>query len=158
VLRDVEDREIAIPLDAIEAKKEGGSIMPVGLADELTRGELVDLVRFLSELGKVGPYAVSKARVARRWDALVSIEGKGPLHPDTFEPAAADQAAWTSVYSNVAGNLPVEAVSPAANQESLRVVRAQADIAIGGKVDLVATGPIKKLWLDNQPLTLAENM
>ena len=31
--------------------------MPVGLADTLTRGELVDLVRFLSELGKVGPYA-----------------------------------------------------------------------------------------------------
>ena len=63
VLRDVEDHEVAIPRDAIEEKKEGGSLMPVGLSDGLTRGELVDLVRFLSELGKVGPYAVSQARV-----------------------------------------------------------------------------------------------
>ena len=44
--------------------------MPEGLADPLTRGELVDLVRFLSELGKVGPYSVSKARLVRRWQAL----------------------------------------------------------------------------------------
>ena len=63
VLRDAEDREVALSLDSIEEKIEGGSLMPVGLADTLTRGELVDLVRFLSELGKVGPYATSKARV-----------------------------------------------------------------------------------------------
>ena len=37
VLRDVEDREISLPLDAIEEKIEGGSLMPVGLADWLTR-------------------------------------------------------------------------------------------------------------------------
>ena len=37
------------------------SLMPDGLADTLTRGELVDLVRFLSELGKVGPYSLGKA-------------------------------------------------------------------------------------------------
>jgi putative heme-binding domain-containing protein len=70
VLRDVEDREIAIPLDAVELKKDGESLMPVGLADSLTRGELVDLVRFLSELGKVGPYAASSTPIARRWEAL----------------------------------------------------------------------------------------
>ena len=34
--------------------------MPDGLTDALTRGELVDLVRFLSELGKVGPYSVEQ--------------------------------------------------------------------------------------------------
>ena len=32
VLRDVEDREISLPLHAIEEKVEGGSLMPVGLA------------------------------------------------------------------------------------------------------------------------------
>ena len=29
--------------------------MPVGLVDKLTRPELVDLVRFMTELGKPGP-------------------------------------------------------------------------------------------------------
>ena len=36
-------------------------MMPAGLADPLTRQELVDLVRFLSELGRPGPYAASCA-------------------------------------------------------------------------------------------------
>src|SRR5262249_14690113 len=45
ILRDKEDKEIAIPLKDIDEKKDGPSLMPDGLADELTRAELVDLVR-----------------------------------------------------------------------------------------------------------------
>ena len=63
ILRDADDHEIAIPLDTLDTQEiSQTSLMPVGLADNLTRGELVDLVRFLSELGKVGPYSMSKAR------------------------------------------------------------------------------------------------
>jgi putative heme-binding domain-containing protein len=147
VLRDVEDREIAIPLDAIEAKKEGGSIMPVGLADDLTRQELVDLVRFLSELGKVGPYAVGKTPVARRWEALVGEE--------SFDPNSA-AGNWTSVYSTVAGDLPVEAIP--ANQAKQRVVRCQFELATGGKLDVLVSGPVERLWLDGKPLELADRL
>ena len=32
--------------------------MPKGLVNFMTRAEFVDLVRFLSELGKPGPYAI----------------------------------------------------------------------------------------------------
>ncbi|MFO0907940.1 MAG: c-type cytochrome [Isosphaeraceae bacterium] len=70
VLRDAEDREVSVPLSAIEEQKPGGSLMPAGLVEPLTRAELIDLVRFLSELGKIGPYSVSKARVVRRWQTL----------------------------------------------------------------------------------------
>ena len=66
ILRDAEDREVSIPIQSIEERANGGSLMPEGLADSLTRTELVDLVRFLSELGKVGPFAVSKSRLVRR--------------------------------------------------------------------------------------------
>ena len=55
VLRDAEDREVAIPLSSIEEQKTAGSLMPAGLTDGLTRPELIDLVRFLSQLGKIGP-------------------------------------------------------------------------------------------------------
>src|SRR5205823_123611 len=67
ILRDKVDKEVLIPKDQIEETKNGGSLMPEGLTDELTRTELVDLVRFLSELGKVGPYQVGKEKVVRRW-------------------------------------------------------------------------------------------
>jgi putative heme-binding domain-containing protein len=159
VLRDAEDREVAIPIDTIEARKEAGSIMPVGLADELTRGELVDLVRFLSELGKVGPYAVGKARVARRWDALAGTAGNVAMVGDgkAFDPAAADGANWTSVYSTVAGDVPVASIPVVETKSgSQRIVRSQAEVAIGGKVELLASGPIEKLWLDGQPQAVAD--
>jgi putative heme-binding domain-containing protein len=53
VLRDVlQNREIRLRRDAIKENKQNGSVMPVGLADTLTRAEFRDLVRFLSELGR----------------------------------------------------------------------------------------------------------
>src|SRR5262249_16457550 len=70
VLRNAEDAEVTIPVKDIEEESRGGSLMPDGLVEPLTRSELVDLVRFLSELGKVGPYAVGKARLVRRWQVL----------------------------------------------------------------------------------------
>ena len=64
--------------------------MPAGLTDTLTRGELVDLVRFLSELGKIGPYAVGKDRVFRRWQVLRARRrghhGAGPHEPGRRGP------------------------------------------------------------------------
>jgi hypothetical protein len=51
VLRGAEDREITIPVNAIEEKQDGRSLMPDGSVDQLTQRDLVDLVRFLSELG-----------------------------------------------------------------------------------------------------------
>jgi putative heme-binding domain-containing protein len=144
VLRDADDREIVIPLDAIEAKKEGGSIMPVGLADELTRGELVDLVRFLSELGKVGPFAVGKAPVARRWEATTAA---------AFDPAT-DKESWASVYSTVSGDLPLSSLPSGESKQ--RVVRCQVEAAVGGKVDALVGGPAAKLWLDGKPVELAD--
>ena len=57
VLRTPEDREITLALKEIDEAQLGGSLMPDGLTDTLTRAEFVDLVRFLAEMGKVGPYA-----------------------------------------------------------------------------------------------------
>ena len=37
-------------------------------------GVSVDLVRFLSELGKVGAYGPNKARLVRRWQVIEPIQ------------------------------------------------------------------------------------
>ena len=53
VLRDVlQSKEVRLRLDAVKEKKQNGSVMPMGLADTLTRTEFRDLIRFLSELGR----------------------------------------------------------------------------------------------------------
>ena len=56
VLRNAEDKEESIRLDDIDARKDSRSLMADGLCDPLPTQDLLDLTRFLSELGKVGPY------------------------------------------------------------------------------------------------------
>ena len=96
VLRDPARDEIVLPRGKIEAMKPIGSVMPSGLADLLTDAEFLDLVRFLSELGKPGPFAAGVAPVVRRWRVR---EGASP--------------AWVPAYSRVSGDLPLEGVSAA---------------------------------------------
>src|SRR5262249_10481622 len=113
VLRNAEDQEIAIPKNSIDEQTNGGSLMPEGLADPLTRTELVDLVRFLSELGKVGPYSVSKARIVRRWQVLEPTpEAYTLLARTSFASAAGNDPTlhWLPAYSNVAGTLPLDSL------------------------------------------------
>ncbi len=132
VLRDADDREISIPTAAIDEQKMGGSLMPAGLVDALTRAELVDLVRFLSELGKLGPYAVSpQARLVRRWQ----VPG----------PASDPSAPWTSAYATVAGILP------AAEGHPTGLARATFDVATPGKVRLRLAPTPTAIALDGHP-------
>jgi len=93
VLRDAARDEMIIPIQSIELKKEIGSIMPAGLADLLTDAEFLDLCRFLSELGKPGPYAVTAAPVVRRWRVP---DAAGVLVPAYSTVSGALPADWPS--------------------------------------------------------------
>jgi len=109
VLRDSEDHELSIPLDTIEEQQPARSLMPDGLTDSLTRSELVDLVRFLSELGKIGPYAVGQERVLRSWRALESTPEAATAMIRTSPEAVIQKQeswVWRPVYATVAGLLP----------------------------------------------------
>ena len=56
VLRDVlQQREVRLRADNIKEQINRGSLMPAGLVDHLTRAELRDLIRYLSQLGKPKP-------------------------------------------------------------------------------------------------------
>ena len=53
VMRDVTlNKEVRLRRDQIAEQRDRGSLMPSGLVDHLTRAELRDLFRYLSELGK----------------------------------------------------------------------------------------------------------
>src|SRR5204863_9799605 len=47
----LQNRDIRVPRSRIKEKRQTGSVMPSGLVDSMSRGEVVDLVRYLSELG-----------------------------------------------------------------------------------------------------------
>ncbi len=114
VLRAVDGSESTVPVANI-AKKEIApvSLMPAGLTAGLRRDELVDLVRFLSELGKEGAYKVPAGRTVRRWRVLpYNDEVSHQIRRvGTQAMLGADRGwPWNAAYSTVAGELPLAAM------------------------------------------------
>ncbi|WP_437206518.1 PVC-type heme-binding CxxCH protein [Planctomicrobium sp. SH664] len=68
VIRDAQGKELTIPTAEIDERVMSPvSIMPADLTGKLARDEFVDLVAFLSALGKEGKYKVPQNRFVRRW-------------------------------------------------------------------------------------------
>ncbi len=167
IIRDADDKEVEIPLNTIEEQSNGSSLMPAGLTEKLTRPELIDLVRFLSELGKPGPFAVSTTPVARRWEVLQPTkEAYTRLSRTSDAQLMADDTdlQWAPAYTNVSGHLPVSELAffqkDVAIVESFRkvaFVRAALNVtsvgAIGLKVGESTDG--LEFWLDGKPIDAA---
>jgi putative heme-binding domain-containing protein len=165
VLRDAEDREIAVPVKDIEEKTVGGSLMPEGLTDGLTRAEFVDLVRFLAELGKVGPYSVSKRPLVRRWQVLEPTrDAYHLLARIRFASVTSNSSAltWSPAYSTVAGVLPLDALAPfhkrtASEDYHVGFVRCETETSARGKVKIRLNSPLGlTAWMDGEPFEAKE--
>ncbi len=171
VLRDAEGKDITIPTKDIDDRKDGKSLMPEGLVDGLTKQELVDLTRFLSELGKVGNYSVGTARVARTWEVLVPNKASFELaHRESVGGIVAKPAGllWASEYTTVNGVLPLESMAHTYSQKKgewsgldtqIAFARTKLECGTAGEMQLVfndARGV--QLWLDQQPVDVAKEM
>ncbi len=73
VLKEATGATRVVPVASVEDQKAGGSLMPKGLVNLMTHSEFVDLVRFLSELGKPGPYAIRSIPTLQRYRVLKSV-------------------------------------------------------------------------------------
>lgn len=165
VLRTAEDAEATVAKSQIEERAPAASLMPAGLVDDLTQQELVDLVRFLSALGKPGPYAVGQARLVRRWEALTPApDTMQALRRTGLEVAAQahDRFAWQPAYSRVAGSLPLAGLPTfrlAGERSPHTVVRCRLEVSTAGPVRIrlgSATGLV--LWVDGQAVPPAEEL
>jgi putative heme-binding domain-containing protein len=163
LLRDIEDREFAIPLTSIEDQKSGTSLMPVGLVDKLTKSELIDLVRFMSELGKPGPYAAVTARVVRRWEMLQPTNESYTRLYRTSETQVVSNdngVNWVPAYSAVSGAMPVSDLLDFTMKERLGeaarkvgFVRCTLNVTTAGQVGLsVNETKGLQIWVDGNPI------
>lgn len=145
-------KEVRIPTDEIDAELPGKSLMPAGLADQLqSRQEFLDLVNFVSALGKPGPYKNDESSLIRKW-RLTTAEG--------IESLPADETQWTNAYSKVSGELPV-ADFPGG---PFVFARGYVNVLVAGKALLEINTPADvTLWVDgvriednSKPITLAK--
>jgi hypothetical protein len=143
VLRDATHDRFVIPVGDIRRQKDGGSLMPIGLADTLTEQEFLDLCRFLSELGKPGPFAADKQTVVRRWRVL---DGDSAANATG---AGSDALPWKTTYSLVSGALPVAGYTGATV-----LARAEIDVTSAGRLAYTVNNGagIKAVYLDDERL------
>ena len=114
------------------------SLMPVGLTAQLREDEFVDLVRFMSELGKEGKYKTTTHRFARFWEVLPA----GSPNPGTVHHYGASMFTkefsgynWIPFYSMVGGGVPVVEVPVALKRraDEYQVLRTQLEVSKAGK-------------------------
>jgi putative heme-binding domain-containing protein len=142
VLRDQIEDEIAIPKEEIVERRDTGSLMPQGIADLLTREELVDLVRFVSELGKPGAYETRNVPVVRRWRSVLSEEMAAPGVPDVVE---------TPLYSLVSGDLPLEGLPT--DDFNRAKVRCEIEVTTPGRILFKFNNTDGlRMWIDNEEI------
>jgi hypothetical protein len=131
-------KEVKLPMSEVRKMRPMPSLMPAGLADQLkTRGEFLDLTKFISLLGRPGPYANDESPVIRKWK----------IAPGSDKPPASDTP-WITAYSMVDGVLPDEDLGPG------EIIYAQGavDVRVAGPVKLQLNSPKGlKLWIDDRP-------
>jgi putative heme-binding domain-containing protein len=163
VLRDDQDKEIVIPIKEIDEKAIGKvSLMPEGLTDTLTRAEMLDLVRFLSELGKSERWSVGRTRVARRWEVLRPTKAAYDVYFRQGVGLLATNPAglsWEPTYSTVSGSLPLAglpALRPGKDGPPTVIVQARLEATATAKVRLKLSTKGLSAWLDGDPVSGAD--
>lgn len=161
-LKDATGKRIVIPADDIDEEIKGRSLMPKGLAGFMTRSELLDVARFISELGKPGPYAIRQNPTFQRWRVLNPVPTTlAATVPDeaTFRRLVlqADEVQWEPEYGMVNGVLPLdELVRP---DREVLYVRSDIDVTSPGEVGIqLNSADGVHLWVDGQPLAAAEQV
>ena len=142
-LRSSTREDIVISKRDIAHEVDAGSVMPAGVIDLLTRPEQMDLVRFLSQLGKPGPYEPSPRRFVRSWSVLTSTQSI-PTSLDVAAIAgrlsASDESAWRVAIGRVAGDLPIDDL-PTLGETQIHVLRSRMEIRQAGRITLSVNDP-----------------
>lgn len=149
-IRDASGKEETIPAEDIDEEAAGKSLMPQGITKFLKHDEVIDLIRFVSELGKPGPYAVRQVPSMQRWKQLIS-----PAHELLREVPNLELIrqhihtvpveGWKSVYGLSTGELPLEELASA---------KGKSVIYLRGEFDLSQDAPVVPKVRCDSPLTL----
>ncbi|HEY1785881.1 MAG TPA: c-type cytochrome, partial [Pirellulales bacterium] len=137
-LKDATGAIITVATADIDEELEGRSPMPEGLVKFLTHDEFLDLAKFISELGKPGPYAIRSRPTVQRWRVLKSpsdvLKAETPnVEILRQEVLAAPAEAWIPAFGKVAGVLPLDEIKAATGESVLY---------LQGTIDVMEPGPV----------------
>lgn len=154
-LRDATGKMLTIPIAHIDQEEEGKSLMPQGITKFLTEQEFFDLAKFVSELGKPGPYAIRKTPSLQRWRVLKNppaeltseVPNVEQFREQVLDTPAAD---WLPAYGMVGGQLPLAEL--AKQRPAVIYLQGEIEVSQAGPItiNIDATDPTQT-WLDAEP-------
>jgi putative membrane-bound dehydrogenase-like protein len=159
VLRDATAKEIAVAKNNVANRRIGTlSLMPAGLIDGLAPPERIDLFRFLSELGKPGPFDATKGNVARLWRLRPAAHTDEQSGEDKLITSDLNARPWSPLFANVNGSLPLAAIHEALppndyQRHGITALYAgtQLQVAKAGTVGFKLTGASNpSVWIDGK--------
>ncbi len=159
VLRNAVNAEVSVAKKNIESRQNGTiSLMPSGLFDNLAEQDKLDLIAFLSRLGKPGEFDASKGGVARRWRiyTLTHTDQQNGLGNSMWEKPLADKM-WQPTVALVNGKL-TRRVLEEASRRSVWV--GTLDIFAATELETAKAGPVKlnldavasEVWIDGKKI------
>jgi putative heme-binding domain-containing protein len=155
ILRNAANQEVSVARNNIASRRNGASLMPAGLVDALLPEERLDLIKFLSLLGKPGEYDASRGGVARLWRAYTVVSRNQHRGVEPVVRGDFSLPDWEPLLARVNGALTradlAAALGAAANTRGF-FVATQFEAARAGTVTLRVEGAITGAWLNGKPL------
>ncbi|MBS0203936.1 MAG: HEAT repeat domain-containing protein [Planctomycetes bacterium] len=160
-MRDANGAVVKIPTADIDEEIEGKSLMPQGLTKFLTRAELLDLARFISELGKPGAYAVQQSKTIQRWRVLrhppVELTADVPHLEHIRQFVLGSQPGdWDSAYGKVSGYLPLAELR--GDKPTVLILQGEINASASGKVAVIVDSTESvQAWFDSNVIDAKKN-
>ena len=154
ILRNASNQEISVAKSNITERRNGGSLMPSGLLDPLPPEDRLDLIKFLSMLGKPGDFDATRNNTARLWLFYQVTSQNEPLGIEGIIRGDFKRADWVRVFSFVNGAVPGElcASNTSANEKTRGFFAAtQCQSAKGARAVFKLTGEARALWINGTP-------
>ena len=142
ILKDATGKKIKIAAADIEEEAKGKTLMPEGVTRILTRGELLDLIRFVGDLGKPGPFAMPKDVMIKTWKRLktvtVALKEGVPARDGLRDGVYGQPAeAFETVYSLVGGGVPLDELRKAGTPPQV--------VYLVGEIEVTRPGTLEPL-------------
>ncbi len=146
VIKDANNRVTTVSVDDIEAEKDGKSLMPRGLTKFLTHQEFLDLAKFVSELGKPGPYAIRSTPTIQRWrllDRPVAELTEDQPNVEHLRVHVLDLPAdsFISVYAKTQGDLPLSELVAETPDRKVLILKSEIDVIEPGEIQFAVEAP-----------------
>ena len=160
ILRLASGAEESIAKAEIQKREQGvNSLMPAGLLESLNSQEQLDLLAFLSRLGKPGDYDAAKGGVARHWLVTQTVHTDGQEGKEYWPISTAfTDKRWKPVYALVRGVIPKQLLLDANGGQAWTsrlsfYAATEFTVAQNGTFELnLIANPAAELWVDGKKL------